>query len=99
MTAESIPNFDLIARRDLVAALNALRYGASVSRLVPRVIEEDTEAQFLADITDWIVEFNRVLATVSDTTTNMAAELTELRSQRKAVRDFLGLTNTERKTP
>lgn len=80
-------------QRDIAVALSAMRYGASVSLKTP---DWDTNTvDFLRDVADWLQAFNRVLANISDTTTDMAQELTTLRSQRKAVRDFLGLTPPE----
>jgi hypothetical protein len=83
----------------VIKALNRLRYGGSVYTRMPEVITDDTEAQFLDEVIAWLESFSDVLATVSDTTTDMAAELSELRGQRKAVRDFLGLAPTTGDTP
>lgn len=83
-------------RREVAQAMNQLRYGASVSRRVPDW-DQSTDG-FLRDVATWLISFNDVLASVSSTTTDMAAELQTLRSQRKAVRDFLGLTATEGNT-
>ena len=78
-------------RISLVAALKELRYSAQVGGALAT---DGDESAFLHEVVGWIRSYGRVLADVSETTTNMAAELQELRSQRKAVRDFLGLTTT-----
>lgn len=88
----------LSKRRSLIHQIFQMRYGGSIA--VP--FAEDTvlnasEATFLYHVTQWLASFNTMLDNVSATTTDMAAELTELRTQRKAVRDFLGLN--ERNTP
>ena len=80
------------AREGLVLTLNSLRYSGSVSP-ISGIDLNDTEAEFLTEITYWLTAFGDVLTGVSATTTDMARQLAELRSQRKAVRDFLGLPN------
>ena len=84
------------ARVRLERAINKLRYAGSIFTACPTAAHDDTEIEFLDDVTQFIDKFNQVLATISDTTTSMAAELQDLRSQRKAVRDFLGLNTTEK---
>jgi hypothetical protein len=85
----------LDARINVVLAINSLRYAGTIFTAVPHADPDSTEVEFLDQVTRFIGEFNKVLAQISETTTNMAAELQTLRSQRKAVRDFLGLTTTQ----
>ena len=80
------------ARGCVVEAMGNLRYSGSMRRLP--CSREIPETQFLDSITEWLDAYAAVLTGVSDTTTSMAQELTELRSQRKAVRDFLGRSST-----
>jgi hypothetical protein len=85
----------IVAARHLVAhAMNKLRYSGSVLCYVPDPADGSTDLDFLEKTAQWLDEFNQVLVTISDTTTDMARELHDLRSQRKAVRDFLGLPTT-----
>lgn len=81
------------ARQKLIAAMYRCRYAAGIMRYPDLLDEEPT---FLTDITDWINTLNEHLATVSTITTDMQNELTQFRKQQKAVRDFLGLTTTEK---
>lgn len=81
-------------RKALLLTLSRLRYSGSVASplaTVSRDAETEHEEEFLMGVGLWLDEFNKVLAQIADTTTSMAQELTELRAQRKAVRDFLGL--------
>lgn len=75
----------------LVNQLRALRYSGQNTAPLPHVLDEDSEEQFLEELIEWVGGFMLVLTSVSETTTDMAKELTDLRTQRKAVRDFLGL--------
>jgi hypothetical protein len=78
-------------RSELRAALMGLRYSSSVPS-PPAPHQEQTEADYLHEVTSWLRAFGQVLAMVSDTNTELAHELAELRSQRTAIRKFLGLT-------
>jgi hypothetical protein len=84
-------------RRELIINLGRLRYsGALMVRqgALQRAAEEFTEAEFLMEVNLWLQSFCDILVAASDTTTDMAKELHDLRSQRKAIRDFLGLPTT-----
>lgn len=83
------------ARILLRTALREMRYGGSIPSL--DIDTAQSEEEFLGAVTQWVISLNKLLSDVSDTTTKMAKELTELRSQRKAVRDFLGLSSTGEK--
>jgi len=96
MTDDMIDSDAFEARIRLVRAINKLRYAGSIFTACPTAAHDDTEIEFLDDVTQFIDKFNQVLATISDTTTNMAEELQDLRLQRKAVRDFLGLPTIDR---
>lgn len=85
------------ARIQLLGAINRLRYSGTGIPTPPTLID-GTEADFLTAIAEWLESFNRKLIIISDTTTDMAAELDTLRGQQKAVRDFLGLDTPERNT-
>lgn len=87
------------ARLAVQRAMSALRYGGGINmRNSEDFTTNATETDFLTAITEWLEALNRKLSIISDTTTDMAAELQDLRSQRKAIRDFLGLNTTERNT-
>ena len=91
---DAVERFDTaVSRRQLVASLSRLRYSGSVLVNLTSTTDEWPESEFNEQVTAFLTEFGRILESVSDTTTTMAAELAELRSQRKAVRDFLGLPN------
>lgn len=85
------PSPEQVARADLIIALQRLPWSAQapaefpLSGLVPT-------ATWINAITEWVVEFRQVLITVSDTHTDMEAELHQLRIQREAIRTFLGTT-------
>lgn len=80
------------ARKAIIVQLNKMRYSGSLMSYGPRLEQAiDSEIDFNDALTDWLISFNEVLIGVADTTTNMAAELQDLRSQKKAIRDFLGL--------
>ncbi len=84
---------DIYVHRDEVAnILRQLRYSGSVTEPFPNPDPDRRECDFLEDVRLWLSDFSRILAAASDTTTEMAAELNDLRTQRKAVRDFLGLS-------
>lgn len=90
------PNYGIYledARMGVVEALSKLRYSGSVA--LPPNTEARSETEFLDQTSQWLTAFGKVLAAASDTTTEMARELTDLRSQRKAIRDFLGLGETQ----
>ena len=78
------------ARNAIRSLLRELRYSAGCSQ-VPNPAPDTSEAAFLETIGAWLVEFSRVLVTVSDTNTEMAHDLNDLRTQRSAIRQFLGL--------
>lgn len=80
-----------VHRNEVCLYLRQLRYSNSVPEPMPSSDPDRRECDFLEDVRLWLHAFDKVLSAVSDTTTTMAAELAELRNQRKAVRDFLGL--------
>lgn len=83
----------LDSRIRLLGAINSLRYnGTGIP--TPRSLLDAGEVEFLDALTAWLGDYQQMLVLISDTTTNMAQELHDLRSQRKAVRDFLGLPAT-----
>lgn len=84
-----------VARNKLVNALGQLRYSGQLAPTKDLLVFNGTEVEFLGQVTRWIGTFGTVLQSASEGITSMAAELQELRSQKKAVRDFLGLTTTE----
>lgn len=86
------------ARREVHAAMTRMPYGAGVHfRQSQDYIETVGEPEFLNGIAGWITALADKLRVVSESTTDIAAELNELRAQRNAVRNFLGLN--ERNTP
>ena len=81
------------ARINLLGAINGLRYSGGGIPTQPSLYETYSEPEFLDAITHWLYDFNKILIGVSETTTDMAEELYVLRNQRKAVRDFLGISS------
>lgn len=76
-------------RQDLIYALNALPWTKSAPPLYMSITDGD-EAKFLVELMKWVNEFDIVLKEVIDANTDMSSELTQLRRQRDAVRDFFG---------
>ena len=82
----------ILARQEVVTAIDRLRYSAAAPiRNSERFIEHASEFEFLYELHRWLTAFGDILVTVSDTTTDMTHELTVLRAQRTAIRKFLGL--------
>jgi hypothetical protein len=79
------------ARIRVNIALFNMPYGGSVSAVRPVIDPEQDIVDFLNEVGSWLEALRVTLESVTDTTTDMAQELTELRSQRKAARDFLGI--------
>ncbi len=77
------------ARAALYRALRDLRFGGAMGQ-VPLSYEAE-EVAYLAAVTVWLIEFNRVLADVATTTEEMSQELRALQAQRTAIRAFLGI--------
>lgn len=88
-------NPDEQAKRDLwhrvSTALRSLRYSGNVLATLPYPHWDLSEQDYIDDLCQWLQEYSKVLVAASETSTEMARELAELRGQRKAVRDFLGL--------
>lgn len=80
------------ARVALIENLQSLRYAGSVPLLmaVAELVLNQSETEFLDWISEWLIGFGKVLDTVGETHTEMARELVDLRTQRKAIRDFFG---------
>jgi len=80
------------ARRRVHAAMFLMPYGAGVHyRHSQDYIETVTELTFLGDLADYLKALGETLLMVSESTSIMSDELNELRAQRHAVRNFLGL--------
>lgn len=80
------------ARLDVVAALENLPYRHAASSRVPMPVanyEQDGTA-FLEAITPWIESLGKSLTLIYQTSVEMQTELTTLREQRQAVREFFG---------
>lgn len=90
-----------IARQDLVHTLHYMPFGAGVWKAaMPMLNSDESETEFLAQVTQWLRILADVLQAVSETNTSMVDELHELRHQKQAIRDFLGLNPTaEKGTP
>lgn len=88
---ESAPDV-CTARACLIENLQELRYSGSTHPRIAAAAELDqSEAEFLDLVSEWIIRYGEVVEAAAETHTEMARELVELRNQRKAVRDFLGL--------
>lgn len=78
------------ARFALTDALRDLTYGGAAG-LVPSIGLDQSEVEFLAEVTNWIGELGKALIRVRESVTETMDELTALREQRQAIRTFLGL--------
>ncbi|WP_457066966.1 hypothetical protein [Mycobacteroides abscessus] len=80
------------ARFALTDALRDLTYSGAAGP-VPGIGLNQSEAEFLAEVTNWIGELGKALNRVRGAVTETIDELETLRSQQQAVRAFLGLNN------
>lgn len=78
------------ARFALISALDDLTYSGAAGP-VPGIGLNQSEAEFLAEVTDWIGELGKALIRVRESVTDVIDELETLRSQQRSVRAFLGL--------
>ena len=92
------PDSAEIARKNLLRAINQLPYSGALLSYTPLLNSDDEETIFLSHITAWLNRFADVLHNISETNTNLVNELHELRTQKTAIRDFLGLNTTEKGT-
>lgn len=80
------------ARFALTDALRDLTYSGAAG-LVPSIGLDQSEVEFLAEVTAWVGELGKALGRVRESVTETMDELTTLREQRQAIRAFLGLNN------
>ncbi|MBV9923185.1 MAG: hypothetical protein JOY78_20360 [Pseudonocardia sp.] len=85
---------DVTATGRICRAIGAMPYGGVVPE-GRHVVEapglEIDDEEFLHRVADYLEALGARLKIVSETNTEMAHELVELRDQRKAIRDFLGI--------
>lgn len=89
-TEEPVEPVVALTRAAVVRLIRDLRYSASVATPLP-VDTGQSEAEYLHGLRHWLGEYSGRLEVAVDTTTEMARELNELRTQRTAIRAFLGL--------
>lgn len=80
------------ARLDLVHTLETLPYKHAATSRSPLPVaqyEQDT-TEFLIATAQWIKSLRKSLTLVHETSVEMQTELTTLREQRQAVREFFG---------
>ncbi|RIR62881.1 hypothetical protein D2E33_04155 [Mycobacteroides abscessus] len=80
------------ARFALISALDDLTYSGPAGP-TPGIRLDQSEAEFLAEVTDWIGELGKALIRVRESVTDVIDELETLRSQQRSVRAFLGLNS------
>lgn len=80
------------ARFALTDALRDLTYSGAAGP-VPSIGLDQSEAEFLAEVTAWIGELGKALTRVQESVTDVIDELETLRSQQRSVRAFLGLNS------
>ncbi|SHT83521.1 Uncharacterised protein [Mycobacteroides abscessus subsp. abscessus] len=80
------------ARFALTDALRDLTYSGAAGP-VPGIGLNQSETEFLAEVTDWIGELGKALTRVRESVIDVIDELETLRSQRRSVRAFLGLNS------
>lgn len=83
------------ARLNLVQGLETLPYSHAASSRVPlpEAQYEQDITEFLIAVRQWIRELRKSLVLVHETSAEMQAELTALRGQRQAVREFFGIAS------
>jgi len=80
------------ARFALLDALRDLPYSGAAGA-TPGMGLNQSEAEFLAEVTGWIGELGKALIRVRESVTDVIDELETLRSQQRSVRAFLGLNS------
>lgn len=78
------------ARFALTDALRDLTYSGPAGP-TPGIGLDQSEAEFLAEVTGWIGELGKALIRVRESVTDVIDELETLRSQQRSIRAFLGL--------
>lgn len=80
------------ARFALISALDDLTYSGAAGP-TPGIALNQSESEFLAEVTGWIGELGKALIRVRESVTDVIDELETLRSQQQSIRAFLGLDN------